>query len=80
MTPLNNQNIQPEIQPFTPKESFPDEKNWRDLSGFILKLTEEPSYMPRGAFEQIAVVTTGGSSRFYIYDTGVRAWKSTTIA
>lgn len=73
----------PEINPLniqTSKESFTEETNWRDIRGFLLRLTEEPTHTPKGMFEQIVVVTTGGSSRAYIYDTVANNWKSTVIA
>lgn len=72
-----------EIQPLrieTSRDSFPEEKNWRDIGGFLLHLTEQPTYTPKGMFEQIVIVTAGGSSRAYIYDTKANNWKSTIIA
>lgn len=61
-------------------KTFPDDTNWRDINGFILSLTETPAYTPRGAFEQFVMVTAGGSSRAYLYDTTAKAWRSVVIA
>lgn len=55
-------------------ERFPGQQNWGNLNGYIPKLTEEPTYTPRGAFEQLVVVSSGGSTSTYIYDVGAKAW------
>lgn len=58
---------------------FPDESNLADVRGFLHTRTEEPSYVPRSFSEQFVLVTTGGSSRAYLYDVISNTWKSVVI-
>lgn len=59
---------------------MPDSQTLYGLEGFIQTLTEEPAYTPRKFTDQLVIVTTGGSSRVYLYDTNSRSWKSAVIA
>lgn len=61
-------------------KTFPNENNLDDITGFIRTLTEEPSYIPRSFSEQYVLVTTGGSSRAYLYDISSNTWKSVVIS
>jgi hypothetical protein len=70
-----NPDFNPKIAPNTP-----DIQHILNLEGFLPTLTEEPTYVPRKFAEQIVIVTTGGSSRAYIYDTKAIGWKSVIIA
>lgn len=63
---------------------FPNESNLFDIRGFVRTLTEDPNSgflaTPRNFSEQFVIVTTGGSSRAYLYDTNARNWKSVVIS
>lgn len=68
------------MEPNTNNQQFPRELVWRNLNGFIQTVTEEPSYTPKGVFEQFVIATTGGSSRAYIFNTSSRTWLSVALA
>lgn len=50
-----------------------------NIEGFLRSLTEEPTYTPRRLIEQVVLVTSGGSTATYFYDTADRTWKYTTL-
>jgi len=60
-------------------KTFPNEDNWRDISGLLTHLTEEPTYTPRTIAEQVILVTAGGSTSAYFYDDKASSWKSAAI-
>lgn len=60
--------------------TFPEENNIEDLTGFIRTSPEDPSATgvyrsPRKFSQQIVLVTNGGSTSAYFYDTTNQAWK-----
>jgi len=59
---------------------FNDNTNFLDIEGFVNSLTEEPSFTPRKLSDTFFIVTTGGSSRFYVFDVVSRTWKTTVIS
>ena len=72
------------INPFTDLNTVPNEQNVDNLQGFIRTLSEDPSSSgilqnPKKFVDQVAVVTNGGSSSLYIYDTNNQAWKYTSL-
>lgn len=70
MTQLNNNDI-----------TVPNEQHILNLMGFIRTIDFVPTAKPSRLVDQIFVVTAGGSSRAYIYDTnpGTLGWKYTTL-
>jgi len=58
---------------------FPNENHFFNLTGFIRTFTEEPSYAPKTVSQQIVLVTAGGSTSAYIYDTNATAWLSVNL-
>ena len=65
--------------PFPYKEVDQD-PNFVNLVGLFSTGTDAPSLAPRKISEQFVVVTAGGSSRAYIYNTISRTWMSVVIA
>lgn len=66
-------------QQFQEEKFIPGQDHWLNFVGFIRTLNEVPSYTPRQISQQFILVTNGGSSRAYIYDTIGQAWKYTTL-
>lgn len=58
----------------TPSEQFPNENHFFNLVGFIRTYTEEPTNAPKDISEQIVLVTAGGSTAAYFYDTNATTW------
>lgn len=52
-----------------------------NLDGFIQTLEFVPTYKPSRVIDQVVLVTSGGSTRAYFYDTKPSAlgWKYTTL-
>ncbi len=50
-----------------------------NLTGYLQTIDFVPTAIPRLFREQFVIVTAGGSSRAYIYDTVGAAWKYTTL-
>lgn len=74
MNPSTEENI------FVEQNSMiPGQDHWLNLVGFIMTLDIVPTYIPRGISQQFVIVTNGGSSLAYIYDTKGRSWKYTTL-
>ena len=69
MTPLD-ENIKMEAE-----QTIKGEFNWLNLFGFLKRVEEVPSAKPRNIYEQIVIVTNGGSTRAYIYENYSLAWK-----
>lgn len=53
----------------------PNRDDLLNLFGFIRTLATVPTEKPKQFVDQFCVVTNGGSSRAYIYDTVGLAWK-----
>jgi hypothetical protein len=66
----NNQNTGPQMR---------HEPSIMDIEDFIATQETVPSSKPRKFSEQFVIVTSGGSSRAYIYDTLGLAWRYTTL-
>lgn len=77
----DNHTHQPETP--TPVNVLPDNSlHVHNLDGFIQTLEFVPTYTPSRFLDQFVIVTSGGSSRAYIYDTkptGGKAWRFTTL-
>lgn len=58
---------------------IPDEDHIFNLVGFIQTRDTVPTDKPRKFADQFVLVTNGGSSRAYIYDTRGLAWKYTSL-
>lgn len=58
---------------------FPTENHFFNLTGFIRTYTEEPTYTPKDISQQLVLVTAGGSTSAYIYDTNATTWLSVTL-
>jgi hypothetical protein len=73
------------LQPETPSAAnvLPDiSLHLQNLDGFIQTLEFVPTYTPSRFIDQFVIVTSGASSRAYIYDTkptGGKAWRYTTL-
>lgn len=67
------------IESDNPKKLFPQENHIFDLDGFLRTLTEEPTHTPKKFSDQLVIVTTGGSSALYIYDTSSTSWMYTAL-
>jgi hypothetical protein len=50
-----------------------------NLLGFIQTIDFVPTAKPKRFIDQFVIVTSGGSSRAYIYDTVGLAWKYATL-
>lgn len=61
------------------QEFIPNQDHWLNFVGYIRTLNEVPTYTPRKISQQFVLVTNGGSSRTYIYDTVGLAWKYITL-
>ncbi len=61
--------------------TLPDEQHLLNISGFIRTIDFVPTAKPKSFFDQIFIVTAGGSSRYYVYDTniGTLGWKYTAL-
>ena len=62
-----------------PTPVFPNENNLFNLYGFIRTIDFVPTEKPKTFADQLFIVTAGGSSRMYIYDTRGLAWRYTTL-
>ena len=60
-------------------EEFQNETHFFNLSGWIRTFTEAPSYTPKNISQQIVLVSAGGSTACYIYDTNAVTWKYVTL-
>lgn len=58
---------------------FPNVFHLLNIQGFWQTIDAVPTEKPRTFFEQVRIVTAGGSSRLYIYDTGGLAWRYTAL-
>ena len=61
------------------EEFIPNQNHWLNLVGFIRTIEEIPTYTPRNIQQQFLLITNGGSSRAYLYDTLGRAWRYTQL-
>lgn len=61
--------------PQTPEATIPGTSHFFNLEGFVRTLFEVPTAKPKQMKDQFVLVTNGGSSRAYIYDTVGLAWK-----
>ena len=71
-----------EMNTGTGGKPFLDEDNVANLLGSIRSLDAAPSEVPKRFVDQFMIVTSGGSSRLYIYDvkpTGGLAWRYTSL-
>ena len=76
--------LRPEDSLNMEEKIFPNENNIQDIVGFIRTLSEDPSSTglipkPRNFSEQLVIVTNGGSTSAYFYDTTNTAWKKVTL-
>lgn len=62
-----------------PETQTAKSQDWSHITGFISTKVDTPSYTPRGAFEQFVILTNGGSSRAYLYDTNAKAWRNVAL-
>lgn len=80
MNPSSN-NLNPQTP--VPDNIIPDVPfHLANLDGFIQTLEFVPTYKPSRVIDQVVIVTSGGSSRAYFYDTkpsGTPAWRYTTL-
>lgn len=60
-------------------ETYPNENNIGNLTGFIRTIDFVPTDKPKQFIDQFIIVTSGGSSRAYIYDVVGLAWRFTTL-
>lgn len=65
--------------PETPGVPFPGDNQVFNLLGFFRTQESVPTDKPVRFAEQLVIVTSGGSSRQYIYDTNGLAWRYTTL-
>lgn len=76
-TPLHENSYQPKTP--TPAVVLPDVvSHLSNLDGFIQTLEFVPTYKPARFIDQFVLVTSGGSTRAYWYDTkpsGTPAWR-----
>lgn len=72
-------------QPIHPSPDGPlptDPFHLQNLNGFIQTIEFVPAYTPKSFLDQFVLVTSGGSSRAYLYDTkftGGGAWRYTVL-
>lgn len=57
-----------------PRDEFPNENHFFNLSGWVQTFTEEPTYTPKNISQQMVLVTAGGSTAVYFYDTNSVTW------
>lgn len=73
----------PEIVPFPrPEGPLPtDPLHLQNITGFIVTIDFVPAYTPKSFLDQFVIVTAGGSSRAYIYDTKYTGggWRYTAL-
>lgn len=62
-----------------PQGTFPSQNDIRDIVGFIQTVESVPTDKPKTFWDQWRIVTSGGSSRSYVYDTVGGSWKYTTL-
>mgnify|MGYP001614360399 CR=1 FL=1 len=64
-----------------PDNTIPDQWDVSNLTGFIRTIDFVPTAKPKAFLDQFFMVTAGGSSRFYMYDTnpGTLGWKYSTL-
>lgn len=53
----------------------PSERRWQDTQGFLRRITEIPTRKPRNIFEQLVLVTNGGSTSAYFYEQVDQTWR-----
>lgn len=58
-----------------PGEMIPGVNHLLNIEGLLRTLEEVPTYTPRNLADQLVLVTNGGSTRAYFYETVGRAWK-----
>ena len=63
-----------------PSNEFPIENHFFNLSGWIQTFTEEPTYTPKNISQQLVLVTAGGSTAMYCYDTNATTWLKVTLS
>lgn len=81
MNPLHNQSNMNLAQTdgVQSAEVFPGQQHVFNIEGFIQTLTEAPSLKPRKFSDQIVMVTAGGSTSAYLYDTRGTTWRRVTL-
>lgn len=64
-----------------PDMTLPEQQDLLNLKGFIRTIDFVPTAKPKGFSDQVYIVTAGGSSRAYFYDTnpGTLGWKYTAL-
>lgn len=60
-------------------ETYPNEDYIGNITGFIRTIEFVPTDKPKQLIDQFIIVTSGGSSRAYIYDTVGLAWRYTVL-
>ena len=61
-----------------PKFEEIPQTDFRDLAGLIATVSAAPTWTPRKFSEQFAIMTSGGTLRFYWYDRDNGAWHYVT--
>lgn len=61
-------------------KTFPSEDDWKDVDGFLKRVEEVPTLAPRNMYEQIVLVTNGGSTRTYFYEPIAASWLYTQLS
>lgn len=60
-------------------DPLPGRNDLLNVQGFIQTIEEVPTAKPKRFRDQFVIVTNGGSSRAYIYDTSGLAWKYSAL-
>lgn len=64
---------------FKDTKQFPEENNWIDLTGFLMRSETIPTHVARTVREQIVLVTNAGSTRTYFYEPVAATWLYTQL-